>query len=295
MGKGIIYRGEPFDLDEKARTSAPGQFVSLPDGMVHYEIGGPAGAQTVVLICGLSVPYFVWDYLFHSLVEHNFTVLRYDLYGRGYSDRPDAVYDEGLFDRQLKHLLESLKIDQPLDLVGWSLGGAISMIYADRHPDSVRRICLIDPAGLPFNQPLKARIAAVPIIGEWIMGLFGDKIMVSNLQDYLFAEKENNSLIKKFENQMQYAGFKRAILSTIRSGVIMGAADAYKRIGKREFPVLLIWGKEDLTVPFELSDRVRELIPNAEFHPIDKTVHLPHYERPEVVNPLVIEFLERQS
>jgi pimeloyl-ACP methyl ester carboxylesterase len=54
-----------------------------------------------VLIPGFSVPYVIWDPTFEDLVEKGFRVLRYDLFGRGYSDRPDAIYDLELFDRQL--------------------------------------------------------------------------------------------------------------------------------------------------------------------------------------------------
>ena len=92
---------------------------------------------------------------------------------------------------------------------------------------------------------------------------------------------------------MQYVGFKKALLSTLRSGVTTGAVEAYQKVGKRGYPVMLVWGREDRVVPFELSERVTELIPNVEFHPIDEAAHIPHYECPRVVNPILIEFLAR--
>jgi pimeloyl-ACP methyl ester carboxylesterase len=56
--------------------------------------------------------------------------------------------------------------------------------------------------------------------------------------------------------------------------------------------VLLIWGRLDTTLPFARSDAVREAL-NAEFAPVDDAGHLAHYERPEVVEPVLIEFLRR--
>ncbi len=50
--------------------------------------------------------------------------LRYDLYGRGYSDRPDVVYNKDLFDRQLFGLLAILDIHDRVDLVGNSMGAS---------------------------------------------------------------------------------------------------------------------------------------------------------------------------
>jgi pimeloyl-ACP methyl ester carboxylesterase len=46
--------------------------------------------------------------------------------------------------------------------------------------------------------------------------------------------------------------------------------------------------------PFSLNEVVRPLIPPAEFHPIPDAGHVPHLERPEVVNPLLIDFFRRE-
>ncbi len=291
--KRLIHRGETKLLDTVTRSSAPGQFAELADGMVHYEIAGPSDAQTVVLIPGFSVPYAIWDPTFDALVESGFRVLRYDLYGRGYSDRPDTTYDQDLFDRQLMNLLGALGIDKPIDLVGLSMGGAISVVFIDLHPEMVKKLCLIDPAGLPWKQSFNARLAQAPVIGELIMGLMGDNVLVSNLRNYFHGDRGYAELKQKFLDQMQYVGFKKALLSTLRSGVTTGAVEAYQKVGKRGYPVMLVWGREDRVVPFELSERVTELIPNVEFHPINEAAHIPHYECPKVVNPILIEFLAR--
>jgi len=55
--------------------------------------------------------------------------------------------------------------------------------------------------------------------------------------------------------------------------------------------ILLIWGREDHTVSFDRSAAVRTAFPRAEFHAIDSAGHIPQYERPEVVNQLLLKFL----
>jgi len=289
--RGLIYRGETQFLNNDTRSSAPGNFIELPDGSVHYELAGSPAAHTVVLVPGFSVPYAIWDPTFNALIEAGFHVLRFDLYGRGYSDRPDIHYNQDLFDRQLINLLDALAISERIDLVGLSLGGAISVIFADRHPERISKLCLIDPAGLPWPQSLPARLGKAPIFGELIMSLLGDKVLISNLADYFFSDEEYAELKEEFLLQMQFIGFKKSLLSTLRSGVTTGAEQAYLSVGKRNLPAMLIWGREDQVVPFELSNKVIELIPKIEFHPIDDAAHIPHYECPETVNPLLIEFL----
>src|ERR1044071_6113424 len=90
---------ENLTLDDAARRGVPGSFVRLSAGVTHYELAGPPGAATVLLIPGFSTPYNVWDPTFDGLVQAGFRVLRYELYGRGWSDRPDAQYEGPFFAR----------------------------------------------------------------------------------------------------------------------------------------------------------------------------------------------------
>jgi pimeloyl-ACP methyl ester carboxylesterase len=92
---------------------------------------------------------------------------------------------------------------------------------------------------------------------------------------------------------MHYKGFRNAILSTIRQFLSQDNAAAFAQVGKSGKPMLLIWGRADQDVPFALSDEVRKAIPQAEFHAIDDAAHVPFYEHPEIVNPMLIKFLKR--
>lgn len=99
----------------------------------------------------------------------------------------------------------------------------------------------------------------------------------------------------KYRVQMQYMGFRRALLSTQRNFSRRNQRPDFEQVGRSGLPVLLIWGKEDEGVPVETSDLVRQMIPQAEYHEIEEAAHLPHYERPEVVNPILLEFLKRTT
>ena len=105
----------------------------------------------------------------------------------------------------------------------------------------------------------------------------------------LFPEYQNNH-----RPQMGYAGFKRAVLTTLRNnrmGVMQGF---YQRVGRSNRPILLIWGFEDHTIPFKNHEALIEAIPGIKFHPIGKAGHVPHYERPDIVNPSLIDFFTRK-
>jgi len=126
----------------------------------------PHSARTVVLLSGMSVPYYLWAPTQAALAEAGYRVVRYDYYGRGLSDRPDAAYDLDMYDRQLVALLDSLKVSGPIDLAGASMGGVVAADFANRWPERVRSLTLIDPAfatikGAPF--PIN-----VPGLGEYV-------------------------------------------------------------------------------------------------------------------------------
>jgi pimeloyl-ACP methyl ester carboxylesterase len=72
---------------------------------------------------------------------------------------------------------------------------------------------------------------------------------------------------------------------------ILDLNEVYRRLGKQNRSILVVWGREDQVIPFGISQQVLALLPGAEFFVVDRSGHVPHYERPEVVNPRLIEFL----
>ena len=94
---------------------------------------------------------------------------------------------------------------------------------------------------------------------------------------------------------MQYKGFKRAILSTMRNGMLESFYETYARVGRLKKPTLLFWGMDDKTVPFEYSKLILKAMPHAEFHAIENCGHIPHYEKPEIVNPILLEFCQNSN
>jgi pimeloyl-ACP methyl ester carboxylesterase len=284
--------GETIVLDDQVRSSAPGKFINLPDGKTYYEQEGPVDGAPVVFINGFSIPVYLWDHNFLPLAQAGFRTLRFDLFGRGYSDRPNIHYGPDLFVRQLKNLLDALKIKTPVHLIGSSMGGIIAAIFTDRHPDLVKKLILIDPAGMMDPPSLPASALSTPIMGELILNLFGNQLLLPGMKKDLLNPEAFPEYLTKYMPQMKIKGFKRAILSTLRSGMLYHQHDVYLRVGQQERPILLLWGKEDQTIPLSTGKQVKEHLPQAVFQIIDQVGHVPHYELPDLVNPILIDFLK---
>lgn len=280
---------EARTLDAAARQGVAGRFITLGDGVTHYDVAGPDSGGRVMLVHGFSVPYYIWDSTAQALSAAGFRVARYDTYGRGYSDRPERPYTFDLFDRQLQQLLDSLDWRDSVNLIGLSFGGPVVANFTGRHPERVRTLTLIDPAagtdrGLPW-------FFGIPIIGPALWQVLAVPNMAAGQFSDFYEPKRWPGWADLYRPQTTFRGFGRALLSTRLANADVSLDSIYARAGATGLPTLLFWGKEDHTVPFERSDGVRKAIPQVQFVPVDKAGHLPHMERTDVTNPRLVEFL----
>jgi pimeloyl-ACP methyl ester carboxylesterase len=288
------YRDETKELNEFTRKELSGSFIQLPDGFTHYELSNPENENTVILVHGFSVPYFIFDPTFEFFTASGFRMVRYDLFGRGFSDRPARRYNLDFYVKQLEDLLDALRSTRPVSLVGLSTGGPITAAFTARFPERVDKLVLIDPVGakpLPFTRILK--VAAMPIVGETILSLVRSGRAVNNIASNFFDRELVDHFQARYIDQMEYKGFRRGILSSLRNGLLDPILEIYERVNKLDKPVLLFWGRNDPTVPFEHSATLRAAIPKLEFHAIENCGHVPHYEKPHEVNPILLGFLRK--
>lgn len=279
---------EVATLDDAARAGAPGKFATLSNGTTHYELAGPDTGRVVVLVHGFSVPAYIWDSTSTALSADGYRVVRYDLFGRGWSDRPDAAYDGAMYDAQLNELLDSLHIVGPVDLAGLSFGGYVVTHFAATHPDRVRTLTLVDP--VVEGSPLPA-VLGVPVLGEWIWQVSRVPTMAEGQASDFLHPEHYPTWVDQYRPQMRYRGFGRALL---RSAGTIGHTDfpaLFTRVAQANIPVLLIWGRQDQTIKVERSVVVREHIPTVQFVPVDSAGHLPHIEQSALVHARWREFL----
>jgi pimeloyl-ACP methyl ester carboxylesterase len=157
----------------------------------------------------------------------------------------------------------------------------------------VSKVGFIAPAGFPIKTPFVVKLAKVPLVSDYIMAVLGDAVLLSEIKGAFIEPEKLSEYEEKFKVQMEYRGFKRALLSTLRNMHMHSLSETYKRVGKQKKPVLLIWGRKDHVLPFTNSERVKEAIPHLEFHAIRGAGHNSNYENPEIVNPLLVRFLRQ--
>ena len=276
-------------LDADARVGAPGAFVALTGGTTHFEVAGPETGRVAVLVHGFSVPAYIWDPTFAALGGAGYRMIRYDLFGRGLSDRPDAAHDCPFYDAQLDDLLDSLHVAEPVDFLGLSFGGYVVAHYASTHSQRIRTLTLVDP--VTSRRVLPWYIQA-PIIGPYLFQVGAVPTMADNqASDFLHPERFPG-WADRYRPQMQYRGFGRALR---RSALTLTTADfegMYAAVARAGIPVLLVWGKQDPTVPIANAENVKRAIPGLEFFAVDESGHLPQMEQTTAFDAHLFAFLD---
>ena len=242
-----FFNLEVETLNSTIRAEDPDKFIELPQGITQYQEADPDTAQTVLLISGFSVPYHILDPIFEALKDPGYHVIIYNLFGRGYSDRPDGKYDQKFFTKQIADLLKALHINNPIDLIGLSMGAPIGAEFTINYPEKVDKLVLIGTV----HEAVNIFLLKITYIGEYIMNVFFAPSLVKDATDEYYQQKAHEGWAEKFNVHMKYKGYKKAILATLRNYMSKDKLHVYSELGELQKHVLLIWGKDDTSQPFE--------------------------------------------
>jgi pimeloyl-ACP methyl ester carboxylesterase len=285
---------ETKDMDDTARTQAGGSYVKLSQGVTHYELTGPENGQLVVLLHGATIPMYLWDAQVEALAKAGYRVLRYDMYGRGYSDRPDGDYSQAFYRKQLVDLLDALKIKQPIDLIGLSMGGGLAMDFTANYPDRVKDLVLIAPMINSIKNDTNFKLMRIPVLGEFLTRLIAVKVMSDRAAQLMQKSPKAAEYAKQFKDQTQFKGFEKASLAAARSDAWADYTADYEKVGKQGRKILLIWGTADNDITPQMVQAIQTALPNVQFKQLEGTGHDPQVEVPDQVNSLILDFLKQQ-
>jgi len=279
-------------LDHATRATLPGEFIKLKCGFTHYDFSRTGSRKTAILVHGFSTPSYIWDPTFKDLADAGFNVLRYDLLGRGFSDRPKRDYTLDLLIEQLNQLIKALEIQLPFQLVGLSFGAWVTTEFVNRFPEKVSSLVLVAP--LVSDAPIKKPIFRNPIIGDLFFYLiFSPKwLPASHIHDF-FDETRHPDWEDRFRHQLKFEGFNQAILSTYRHLHQVDWRLLYSQFSKLKKPLAIIWGKEDQTINKDEIALLTKMIPEHRLIQVEQAGHIPHFERPEIVSPILVNLLSK--
>jgi len=258
---------------------------------VRYEAAGPADGPPVLFLCGITVPLETFDANFRFLAEAGLRVYRFDYPGRGWSDRPRVpVSHLDDFAASAVGLLDVLGETRPVALVGLSMGGAVAAVLADQWPQRFGPVAFIDPLFFPLKLHGLRRLLVLPVVGDLVLGLAGRPLLLKSQQSDFHDSEACRRFRPWYLAPFAKPGLPQAILATWRSLESWDISAPFARLSASGRRFLVIWGIEDTTIPFALHEELRVLLGPSEFLPVPGAGHVPHWEKPEVVNPRLLNF-----
>ena len=243
----------------------------------------------LILLHGLGSSIYTWADVIPALARDH-DVVAADLPGFGGSDIPDELASSVLPTTVLG-LMDRLGISRAT-LAGNSLGGAVAVVLAARHPERVRRLVLIDSAGYNLElskRPMILRLVGLAPVAAALDALPMRRWLVARALHQVFYDpaRVTPEKVEEYLAPLARPGAREAVRSLLndRSGFGLPALVSEVRV-----PTLVVWGRNDRWVPVSDADRFAAAIPGARKVVLEDCGHIPQEERPAEIVHLLEEF-----
>jgi pimeloyl-ACP methyl ester carboxylesterase len=215
-----------------------------------------------------------------AALEPYATVVTYDPRGAGASERPERGYDFPLHAADAAAVLEATGIER-VSLVTASRGVNAAILLAADDAKRCERLAAIAPYMMLESEP-------APPDPEWLESLRVDwrGFVVPFMHD-VFTEPDSSELIA----EMIVIGLEATPEVIVTQELEHDWKRPARLLGTIACPTLVVHGEADKPVPASLAERIVAAMPHARLTLIPHGGHRPDIRSPELVNPLLLEFL----
>lgn len=257
--------------------------VQLADGVLHYQLDGPADAPVLVLSNSLGTDLHMWDAQVAAWSEH-FRVLRYDTRGHGESLVTDGPYSIEQLGGDVLALLDALDIEKA-HFVGLSMGGLIGQWLAINAGNRLLSLTLCNTAAkIGSDEVWNTRIDTVLKGGRQAMGDLRDASIARWFTPaFAAAEPEQAQRICQMLAQTSPAGYA-ANCGAVRD------ADLRDQLNHIQVPTLIVAGTADAVTTPEHGRFMQAGILGAEYIEFP-AAHLSNVEIGAPFSRRVLDFL----
>lgn len=247
---------------------------------------GKTTAPVIMLIHGLGQNGLRdWLPLVPELEKH-YSVIMIDLPGFANSPSPKARLSPTYY-ADLLHFIKPYFSNTPINVVGHSMGGAVTLRYAQRYPDDIKQIALIDAAGIlqrtafvkhSATDRIPANPEAVPnALLTYAVGL---QNLSNNLIEKLLRMPDPTSVLGKSELAW---GTTLQNYPNINAALSLTEEDFSSAIFTQTKPVAILWGGKDLVAPLRTAQLLENNLVAGELTVIAEAGHVPMATHPKEV------------
>jgi 3-oxoadipate enol-lactonase len=260
----------------------------IGDVELHYEVAGD-GPETVAFVNGVAMTVRSWQPQRADFVRE-FRCLFHDTRGQLLSEKPAMDYSMQMHADDLKNLLDHLGLER-VHVVGTSYGSEIGMIFAYSYPEAVKSLTVITGVS-ELDEVVRAAT------GSWaVAASCGARVFYRCMVPWVYSSAyiaENREELRQREELMARLppDFVEGFIRLVRA---FSELDITGELHRITCPTLVVAAENDLVKPPRFSRIIHENIPGSELVVIPGSGHAVVLERPDLLNPLVRDFITKVS
>jgi pimeloyl-ACP methyl ester carboxylesterase len=260
----------------------------LPQAIATSYVRQGVGGIPILLLHGFDSSVLEFRRLI-PLIAPKQEVFAIDLLGFGFTARlPDCPFSAASIDTHLYATWNTL-IQQPMILVGVSMGGAAAIAFTLNHPETVDRLILIDSAG--YTQPPMAGKYLVPPLGYLATKFLANANVRKSVSEQAYCDRAfvtvDAQLCAALHLEMPH--WSEALIAFTRSG---GYGYLIDRLPEINQETLILWGDRDRILGTKPAQQFFQNIPNSQLQWIPNCGHVPHLEMAQITADSILDFLD---
>ncbi|HEX5887178.1 MAG TPA: alpha/beta hydrolase [Pyrinomonadaceae bacterium] len=257
---------------------------------LNYDQQG--SGEPLILIPYLSADHACYAFQVAEYAKH-FTCISVDLRGSGESDKPDGEFSTELYADDIAALMQALGIARA-HITGLSLGAAIGMWLAAKHPDKVKSLSL--HSGWPKTDPyVKAVIEDWQVAAKAIGSV--PEMVIKTMFPWCFTPE---LYATRYDYIQSLAEFVRSrpplsVDGYIKQADAVIAHDVESGLAQITAPTQITFGRHDQITSLRFAEPLTSSIKNSELVVFEEASHAAIYECVEEFNQKTLDFLQRHS
>lgn len=263
---------------DRSRPLHRAQWIEI-DGVRTRALIAGRGDTALVFLHGYGESLLSWRPLLDRFTRH-YRVLAFDLPGFGLSRSEGFRYDYPSYERWLDSVVTRYTRG-PIVVVGHSMGGELAAGLALARPDRVVAAVLLAPAGAGVNPMFSDTSSVASSAAQWVASALS---FVMPVHDSSWLRETADDPRPETASDSSARAAARLVLQRFDFAALQ------HRFGELKQPVLLIWGRQDPTIPLSIGERIAAVLPCRRFVQL-LTLHRPHQTLPDTVAAEMTAFL----
>jgi len=268
------------------------------ESRVYMQERGVGKAETIILIHGLGdAGMNDWSEVL-PMLEKQYHVITFDLPGFGNSEKSNLLYSPTKYAYFIKWVVEKYApVDKKVIMVGHSMGAAIGLRYASLYPESLKRLILVDAAGILHRSAFaRSSVKSAVNFDGWFASLFHrqTKALGNWLGDVVIKTESLPVPVDKIlKSKKLRATFLSGNPNTIAAAALL-QEDFSSAVHHLQVPTQVIWGGEDNVAPLRTGRLLQAKLP-ATLTIIPTSGHTPMKDNSKVFNQVLLKNLKAQA